>query len=147
PHAFDTASNCGQLLQYALMYRFAAPKPGNAEEKAELFYKAGLLIDDVSNYVLCSGLQAYTSQGLHPGWEGFYQDGEPIMATLANLSRLVKVISPWSKVFAVENPAVFSSIHDKLQGYKPPLICTYGQVKIAALALLDMLAKEGTQIW
>lgn len=147
PHAFDGDTPCGQLLQYALMYRFESGKPGNAEERAELYYKAGVLIDEVSNYVLSSGLRGYTSEGLHQGWEGFNQTGEPLVITLTNLSSLQKVISPQGKVYVLENPGVFAALRDKVQDKRLPLICTYGQIKIAALVLLDMLAREGTSIY
>lgn len=144
PHAFDLDTSCGQLLLHALMFHGKAGKPGNAEERAELYYQAGILSDEVSNYVLCRGLRAHTPEGLHPGWEGFYLAGEPLMITLANLGRLKKVISHAGKVFVLETPGVFTAIMDKAESPNVPMVCTYGELKIAALALLDMLAQEGT---
>lgn len=147
PHAFDDGTECGQLLQYAVMYRFNHPKPQNAEEKAELYYRAGLLVDEVSNYTLCCGLKGYKEQQIHPGWEGFYISREPMQVSLRNLSLLNRVVSPEGKVFVFENPAVFSAMMDRFPHRCLPLVCTYGQVKLASLVLLDMLAKEGTAIY
>lgn len=155
PHALDGETGCGKLLLVALADYLQCENPRNAEERAELYYKAGLLIDEVSNYVICCGLQAFTAEGEHLGWTGFYQAGEPLLVTLSNLGHIKRVVSPPSQVFVLENPAVFTAILDSVrehsQGQRqrriPPLVCTYGQLKIAALALLDLLAKEGTLIY
>jgi uncharacterized protein (TIGR02679 family) len=155
PHALDADTSCGSLFLAALAILFQCEKPRNAEQRAELYYQAGLLIDEVSNFVICSGLQAFTVEGEHPGWTGFYQAGEPLLVTLSNLRQIKRVISPQGQVFVLENPAVFAAIlayvQEQTQGqeqcYIPPLICTYGQLKIAALALLDLLAREGTLIY
>lgn len=155
PHAFDEGTLCGQLLVYALMYKFNEQKPKNSEEKAELFYKAGILYDEVSNYVLCSGLRAYVDGYPHEGWEGFFKTGEPMLTALSNLSKIDRVCSLSGKVFVFENPGVFSAIHDIFSdrccdngSYLPAsLVCTYGQLKLASFVLLDMLAKGRALIY
>lgn len=158
PHVFDEGTPCGQLLIYGLMYRFNTQKPRNSQEKTELFYKAGILYDEVSNYVLCSGLKAYSNGRLHQGWEGFCNAGEPMLVSLSNLSKIDRVCSLSGKVFVFENPGVFSTLLDifcgkydkylyKSQELRVPLICTYGQLKLACFVLLDMLAAEGTLIY
>jgi uncharacterized protein (TIGR02679 family) len=147
PHAFDEDRGSGQLLLYALAFLFGMEKPRNAEEKAELYYGAGILVDDVSNYVLCAGLKAYCRREPHPGWEGYYRMKESMQVTLANLGRLSRVESPYRKVYVVENPAVFTALVDRCEAAFHPLICTYGQLNIASLLLLDLLYKEGTEIY
>jgi uncharacterized protein (TIGR02679 family) len=147
PHAFDENTSCGQILLHALAYQFGVSKPANAEGKAELYYAAGILFDEVSNYVLCNGLMAYTNNALHPGWDGFYRCKESLQVSLANLSSVDKVLSPDGKVFVFENAGVFAAVLDRLSNQHPPMVCTNGNVKIAALVLLDMLAKEGTTIY
>lgn len=147
PHAFDNHTACGQLFVHALTYVFSMCRPESAEERAELYYGAGILSDEVSSFVLCSGLKAYEKNGLHPGWEGFCLSNEPVQATLMNLSRLHRIISPWDRVYAVENPGVFTAILDRTSQENVPLICTYGHVRIASLVLMDMLVKEGTDIY
>lgn len=172
PHAFDDSSPAGQLLLFALCHTFNTARPSNSEEKAELLYKAGILFDEVSNFVLCAGLMGYSTNTnivhktvsssaepnteyflnyntsrLHPGWSGFYSSCEPVQATLLNLSRLDRLVSTSGRVFVVENPAVFSTILDNAPAENIPLVCTYGQLKLASFVLLDMLAKEGTAIY
>lgn len=147
PHAFDDNTTCGQIFLHALAYQFGVDRPVHAEEKAQLYYAAGIVYDEVSNYVLTNGLKAYSDGVLHPGWEGFYQNRESLQASLANLSAVDKVVSPDKKVYVLENAGVFAAVLDKLASHRPPLICTYGQVKIASLVLLDMLVKEDTTIY
>lgn len=147
PHAFDEDRGSGQMLLYALSFLFAMEKPRNAEEKAELYYGAGILVDDVSNYVLCIGLRAYNEQELHPGWEGYYRMKEPMQVTLANLGRLSRVESPSGRVYIVENPAVFTALAERCDISSCPLICTYGQLNIASLMLLDFLHRQGTDLY
>ncbi|MDD4047804.1 MAG: TIGR02679 family protein [Clostridia bacterium] len=151
PHALDEETICGKLFLSALLNKYWNKKPVNLEKKIEIYYRAGILINDVSNYVLCSGLQAFTEERLHKGWEGFYQTGEPLLVTLSNLGHLKKMVSTLDKVFVFENSEVFAAIHARTANYeqkpKCSLVCTCGQLKITTLALLDMLVKEGTIIY
>lgn len=153
PHVFDDNTACGKLFMQALAYHMGHVRPGRASDRAGLLYKAGILIDEVSNWVLCNGLIAYSRDGqVHPGWTGFVDSDEPLQATLLNLSSLSKVTAPKGFVYVVENPSVFSSILDKaksldIQALSPvPLVCTYGQINLAGLVLLDMLAASCGEI-
>lgn len=147
PHAFDQGTDLDILLQYALVYLFNSEKPNNAEERAELFYNAGILINEVSNYTLCYGLEAYYNKNIHPGWRGFSSNQEPLLVSLKNISSIDRIVSPAGKVFVFENPAVFSTIIDKLEDEELSLVCTGGQLKLASLLLLDNLVKEGITIY
>ncbi len=146
PHTFDEGTSCGELLIIALSNYFLISKSQSYLERAELLYKAGILIDEVSNKVLCCGLTAYDTNGLHSGWEGFYSRNEEMLVTLNNLSNLVKIESPYKAVFVVENPAVFMSIRD-ICGINIPMVCTSGQINMAALTLLDLLVKSDLKIY
>ncbi|MEJ6949439.1 TIGR02679 family protein [Natronospora cellulosivora (SeqCode)] len=147
PHAFDHGTDLDILLQYALVYQFNSEKPNNAEERAELFYNAGILINEVANYTLCYGLEAESNGEIHQGWKGFSKRKEPLLLSLKNLSSIERIVSPLDKVFVLENPAVFSSIIDSLGNDNLSLVCTSGQLKLASLLLLDMLVKEDTIIY
>ena len=54
-----------------LCYINKATYPKNSEELAELYYNNYLLVDDVSNMVLCKNITAITKGGKHDGLEGF----------------------------------------------------------------------------
>ncbi len=144
PHAFDINTAGGQLLVAALAYSFQKPRPQDSEARAELYYQAGLLTDEVSSFVVVAGLEAYTKEGeLHQGWVGFNQRGETLVVNLGNLSSLAKVVSPRPKVYIVENPGVFASLVENQKKRPVSLVCTFGQLKVAALVLLDLLAASG----
>ncbi|ARE86960.1 hypothetical protein CLFO_13440 [Clostridium formicaceticum] len=147
PHTFDEGSPCHKLLLYHLMFLFQKNYPQNAEERAEIYYQAGIIKDDISNYTTCFGLLAYDKQQIHTGWEGFYKRKEPMQVSLWNLSEVERITSPFKKVFVVENPTVFSGIIDAIQNLKVSLVCTNGQVKLASLILLDKLVEEGFHIY
>ncbi|KAB3529803.1 TIGR02679 family protein [Alkaliphilus serpentinus] len=147
PHTFDDGTDCNKLLTYTLADILKSKLPNNAEEKAELFYEAGIIKDDISNFTTLNGLIAFTDSNIHKGWEAFYQRGEPMQINLWNLSEVQKIISPSGKVFVVENPTVFSGILDELKDCRPPIICTYGQIKLASLMLLDILVESNTEIY
>ncbi len=147
PHALDHNTDSGKLLLYGIAYLLGVRYPQNAEEKMEVLYKVGLIKDEISNFTMCSGLLAYKDELLHPGWEGFFNAYEPLQVSLWNLSKVDKIISKRNKVFVFENPTVFSEVLYRSSKEKPSIICTYGQVKLASLILLDNLVENGTHIY
>ena len=46
----------------------------------------------------------------------------------------------------MENPTVFMEVSEKCKQKDFPLVCTYGQVKLSGLILLDMFVKQGYKI-
>ncbi|WP_297428859.1 TIGR02679 domain-containing protein [Clostridium sp.] len=147
PHSFDTNTECGNLLLYAICYSLEIKYPENAEELNEVLYRAGIIKDEVSNFTLCSGVLAYNEEVEHIGWRGFYESQEPLQVSLWNISKIDKVISPNNKVYVFENPTVFSEILYRIGNVKPSLICTFGNFKLAALILMDKLIKNGAKIY
>lgn len=147
PHAFDIDSPCGQLMLYSISFLLGIQVPAHAQERAEALYQVGIMVDEISNFVLCAGLNGYRKKELHPGWDGFNKACEPVHASLINLSKLETIRSSSGTVYVVENPSVFLTILDCNVSRSVPLVCTYGNLKLACFVLLDMLAKEGTQIF
>lgn len=176
PHFFDREKPAGQLLLYALMYIFNERKPETVFAEAELLYKAGLYNTEITNYTVCRGLLGYLPGGqAHPGWLGFYRNGETLQVSLENLSRLEEVKSPGGKVFVMENPTIFSALADRWEEIRSrigrrqvkeileqrsvdksqendfpptlPMVCTNGQVNLATLVLLDLLVKSGSTLY
>lgn len=148
PHAFDHNTALGKMLFDALATAFGVEIYTSREEISELLYGAGLLVDELSNSVTCAGLLAYQGLEVHPVWAGALESREPLQMPLSNLVKLNKVKSPGGLVFVVENPGVMGALLDAFADEAlPPLICTAGQVRIAGLVLLDLLAKEETTIY
>lgn len=147
PHSFDENTDCGKLLLYGISHVLEIEYPGNSEETSEALFKAGLIKDEISNFTISSALLAYKDGKSHLGWEGFYNTREPLHISLWNLSKVDKVLSKNDKVFIFENPTVFSEVLNKDYVQRPSLICTYGQVKLAALVLMDKLVENGAHLY
>ncbi len=147
PHSFDDNTLVGTILIYGIIYFLEMDYPQSAEDKAEVLYRAGIIKDEISNYTTISGFSAYKNKEIHKGWEGFYQNNEPININLWNLSQIDSVFSSSKYVFIFENPTVFSQVLETLKDKKPPLICSYGQLKLASLVLLDKLVNNVEKIY
>ncbi|MGI6449117.1 MAG: TIGR02679 family protein [Desulfitobacteriia bacterium] len=123
----------------------------------ELLYHYGLMRDDLWNFVTCTGLLARDREGKDlPVWRAACQSGGTAVLNVP-LREMVKVLEVYPAdtqsekiVYVVENPAVFSALLDASdqegRAY-PPLVCTHGQFKLAALLLMDKLATAGTKIY
>lgn len=147
PHTFDMGTLGGTLLLDAICTTQGIGGYSSSEDKIEILYRVGILMDEVSNYVTLSGLIAYRNGRPHPVWEAAYNEKEPLQVPLMNIHSIDNVVSPRGEVFVVENPGVFSAIIDAFESYIPPLICTYGQVKLASLLILDKLTEEGCRVY
>lgn len=148
PHYFDAGTLGERLLTAYLKSVFAEMEQGQtqAERKNSLLYKAGILKDDLSNFVLAYGIEGTGKDGeIHEGLAGFMGKKEPVILTLYTVSRLEKAwgrLSMPGKVYVVENPAVFSTLIEKYP--QITVICTNGQLRLAALVLLDLLKDNHT---
>ena len=52
----------------------------------------------------------------------------------------------YKEVMVMENPAVFMDVSENCNKKDFPLVCTYCQVKLSGLILLDMFVKQGYKI-
>lgn len=147
PHTFDDNTLAGNLLIYGIIYFLELEYPQSAEDKAEILYQAGIIRDEISNFTTITGLIAYKDGEIHKGWDGFYNNHEPININIWNISEIDRVVSNYNSVFIFENPTVFSLVLDELKDKNPPLICTYGQLKLASLILIDKLADNVDHIY
>ncbi|MEG6567939.1 TIGR02679 family protein [Thermoanaerobacterium saccharolyticum] len=146
PHGFDADTDCGKMFINALATVFGVSDVKNSEEIAELLYRSGIVIDEISNFVTLKGLLAYSKGKCDKVFEAAYGCNEILQMPLYNLSVLDRIESPYKKVFVLENPGVFLSVCDIIK--KPvPLVCAYGQPRLSVLVLLDMLYKNGTDIY
>ena len=93
PHGFDRNTLCGKIFITLICYMQKLQYPQNTEELAEIYYNNNLLIDDVSNMVLCKNVlgfvKNYKNQYVeHQGLQGFFESHEPIYLNLFNLSAI-----------------------------------------------------------
>jgi uncharacterized protein (TIGR02679 family) len=147
PHAFDINTRAGRLLQYAIAWLFSRNVADSPEEKAEMYYHAGLMIDDLSNQVLCCGFEACADGEPHGGWSGFSKKWQPISIPLAALSQVNKLTAPNGRVLVVENPSIFNLLSEPCREKRTALVCTFGQPNLAVYVLLDMAVNNGAKLF
>lgn len=143
-------------------------KTKTTEEIAEIYYNNNVLIDEMSNMVLVRNLVALKNGQVHEGWQAFYNRHEAMQVTLYNLSQIDEIstkidkyknfksnkvdetnskIQNLDKCLIVENPGVFTNIIQDGRLKTIPIVCTYGQVKLAGLILLSKLVEAGMQLY
>ena len=72
-----------------------------AERKNQIFYRAGILKDDLSNDTLVYGIRAWKHNGnLHKGIEGFFQEREPVRLTLRTIGTFGGVHAEREKILS-----------------------------------------------
>lgn len=147
PHYFDRGTAAGALLIHGICFLEACAFPKNAYDWRSLLMQVGIVPDTISNMVTEYGIHLRTGTGLHPAYEGFYNMKQPGVVTLDNLKGVQSAYSDSGIVYVVENEMVFSYLLDAGQGGSQALVCTSGQLRAAALELLDLLAAQGTKIY
>lgn len=146
PHYFDEDKFTGKLLLYGITYMLKLEFPSNAEERTELFFKAGVIKDDISNYTVCYGIEIEKEGETFKGAEEFFKNKEPLHLSLWNIKNITKIKCTNKKLYVFENPSVFSEILSKLKEEKVSLLCTAGQPKLASLLIMDKAIEEGVII-
>ncbi len=64
PHYFDDGSEADRIFTLGLCHLFQLKEPAKSEEKAELFFRAGIIKSDITNYTVCYGLEAFLGDGI-----------------------------------------------------------------------------------
>ncbi len=149
PHYFDEGTKEEQLFTSYLKYIFChEPVTGisKTEQKGKLLYQAGIMRDDLWNFVLAYNLHGRKRDGqLHMGLEGFAQEKEPVQITLQTLGGLKDVWSDMDIVYIIENPAVFSWLCRKYPDHT--FLCGNGQMRLAVWVLLDLLQEHASFLY
>lgn len=153
PHAFDDGTKDGQLLY--LTVQWAVDKQGfklkrsdlfPALQKQRYFLAVGILRDDVSNYAMVCGVHVWKEAGLHPGVEGFLQEGEAVQAALSVIAEWERIACPHQEIYIVENPSVYAMLCKAWKGERA-CMCMNGQPRLSSLLVLDLLAAAGTKVY
>ncbi len=154
PHAFDDGTKDGRYLEllvewYVKRHGKQCRQSGSfpALRRQDLYLRAGLLRDDVSNYALAAGIRAVGSGGrLHAGMEGFFAERQPVQIPLSVIAGWQSAFCPGGRIYIVENPSVYAVLCEKWQQDRG-LMCTNGQPRLSSLLLLELLAAAGTEVW
>ncbi|MGM9974158.1 MAG: TIGR02679 domain-containing protein [Clostridiaceae bacterium] len=146
-HYFDGNNLGGKLLISALSYLKGLDRCYTAEKISELLFSCGIVRDEVSNFVITSGLIIFNDKEELEGYKWFRRERQPLILSLYNLKAIDRVRGIKNKVFIFENPAVFYELLIRNNKDFPSLICISGQPNLAVLSLLDKLAKQGSHLY
>ncbi|KJE28283.1 hypothetical protein LG52_2871 [Geobacillus kaustophilus] len=144
PHAFDLPTLSGKLLLAALQ----ATVPGewdvaSVESVNELLQSVGLLREDILNFVTCANILAETENGSHPVFSAAAETNAALNVPLREVLPLARAYpARGGTVYIVENAGVFSTLLDT----RAPLVSTNGQMNLATMKLLDLLAVSGARL-
>ena len=147
PHYFDlNTTNFNLFFEGLCFHQKISSKDIANIDRYYVLYQAGILIDDISNYVYVCHLASLD----HQGWWGFYQRYEVMSVTLMNL-RMIKAITPTIKrVYIIENPGVFSILSSFAKDQKlndVGFVCTNGQLNLTGYLLLDMIEEADLEMY
>jgi uncharacterized protein (TIGR02679 family) len=109
--------------------------------------EVGIVSDNIASMVHAFGVQLETNDGLHPAFEAFNKRKEPYVLTVENLKSIVGAKATKNKVYVVENEMVFLHLVENAKEQDVTLLCTSGQLRVAAFLLLDFLLQSGAIIY
>ena len=147
PHYFDRGSTPSQLLTHALCFWKKINLPKRAYEWRECMQAAGIISDTIASMVHAFGVRLETEEGFHPAFEAFYHRKEPCVLTAENLKSVKGARASNKKVYVVENEMVFLYLFENVKELDVTLLCTSGQLRVAAFQLLDYLSKGGALLY
>lgn len=147
PHYFDRGTAAGLLLVHAICFREKRGLPENTHEWRELLEDVGIVPDNISSQVHVCGLRLKKGESWHPAYEAFYENGEPCVVTMENLKDITEAKAIENQVYVVENEMVFSYLTSSEKKKACTILCTSGQLRSAAVKLLDFLVKSGASVY
>ncbi len=154
PHAFDDGTKEGQFFDILVSWD-AEERRGIKEVSSKYFafekqrrsLAVGVLRDDISNYVMISGIHAKKKNGeSHAGMEGFSKEGDSVQIPLSVLAEWKSVECPNNEIYIVENPSVFAMLCKKWRGQKA-CMCMNGQPRLSSVLMLDLLGESNVTIY
>lgn len=146
PHYFDRGTVAGQLLTHAVCFWKNTDVPQSAYEWRECMQSVGIVPDNIASMVHVFGVRLETEDGLHPAYEAFYHRKEPYVLTAENLKSITGAKAEHNRVYVVENEMVFLYLVENAKDRDVSILCTSGQLRAAAIRLLDHLAECGADI-
>lgn len=147
PHYFDRGTTASQLLTHAICFWKKYNYTKKAYEWREYMQEVGIVSDNIASMVHAFGVQLVTKEGMHPACEAFIQRREPYVLTLENLKSIIGAKAKKNVVYIVENEMVFLHLIEKIREQDITLLCTSGQLRVAAFQLLDAFVKDDVVIY
>lgn len=147
PHFFDRGTTAAQLLMHGICFWKNCNIPVTAYEWRELLTNIGIMCDNIASMVHALGVHFETREGLHPSYEAFCKRKEPFVITSENLKYIISAHATTNCVYIVENEMVFLYLTEHIKDKEVALLCTSGQLRVAAFQLISLLIKSNTKIY
>ena len=147
PHFFDRGTTAAQLLMHGICFWKNCNIPVTAYEWRELLTNIGIMCDNIASMVHALGIHFETREGLHPSYEAFCKRKEPFVITSENLKYIISAHTTTNCVYIVENEMVFLYLTEHIKDKEVALLCTSGQLRVAAFQLISLLIKSNTKIY
>lgn len=138
PHFFDRNQMGGTLLKYGIAYVLNEKIPNNIRDLNTLYYKVGLLKDEISNQTTIYKLNAYKDSKEVKAIKEYNLWDEPLQLSISNMLKIDSLECIDDEIFIFENPSVFEQVKLKLEKEKS-LICTSGQLNLSSYMILDKI--------
>ena len=148
--ALFMTGNAADLLSlvHAICFQGETGTAGKiTHEWRELLEDVGIVPDNISSQVHVCGLRLKKGESWHPAYEDFYENGEPCVVTMENLKDITEAKAIDNQVYVVENEMVFSYLTSSEKKKACTILCTSGQLRSAAVKLLDFLVKSGASVY
>lgn len=146
-HALDDDRPLATLTLSAAREIAELPDGQGAQWRREIWAAVGVLRDDLSTSVLTLGLPGNPNVPTGRALNALQEAGQPAVLTLRQLVRDPPVGHVAGTVVSVcENPVVVSYAADRLGPRCAPLVCTFGQPRVAVLHLLRMLTAQDATV-
>lgn len=147
PHFFDRGTTAAQLLLHGMCFWKNWKIPVTAYEWREALNNVGILCDNIASIVHALGIHIETKEGLHPAYEAFCRRKEPYVITSENLKYVISAKAANHQVYIVENEMVFLYLAEHMKDRECALLCTSGQLRVAAFQLISLLIENNTVIY
>ena len=147
PHFFDRGTTAAQLLMHGICFWKNCNIPVTAYEWRELLTNIGIMCDNIASMVHALGIHFETKEGLHPSYEAFCKRKEPFVITSENLKHIISAHVNTNCVYIVENEMVFLYLTEQIKENQVALLCTSGQLRVAAFQVISLLIKSNTKIY
>lgn len=145
PHGLDRTSLYRRIFLYLLAVESGREMPKfSAEGEQEFLASFNIYTDFVSSFVSAYNMRDENKDG-NSLWGAFADTKQPINITLANVLAAEKIVSP-GNILIVENPSVFESLCPHTDMVKFALICTHGNLNVAAVKLLEGAIKTNPAV-
>ena len=132
PHYYDLDNhNSNTLLQF-ISFLFDYKYENNRNIKKHIFESVGILIDEVSNYVITYNLSG------NDMLNSFKENLTPLTINLSNINKMNDIKVENDTLLIIENPSFISKINNKKLNYS--VIITSGNSNLVIYRLLEKIS-------